>query len=72
VVDTVLQLLHNTHMDKHSNIAPAVKLAMQLYKDCPTPKPSWEQLVSYGATQSVWIERAEKLLRLHIPGEVFP
>jgi hypothetical protein len=51
-------------MNKHSNISPAVKLAKQLYSECPTPKPSWEQLVSYGATQSVWIEKAEKLMRL--------
>jgi hypothetical protein len=52
---------------KHSNISPAVKLAEQLYNECPTPKPSWSQLVHYGATQSVWIERAEKLMSLQVP-----
>jgi hypothetical protein len=52
---------------KHSQISPAVKLAEQLYNECPTPKPAWSQLVHYGATQSVWIERAEKLMSLQVP-----
>ena len=51
-------------MNKHSNTSLAVKLAKQLYSECPTPKPAWDQLVSYGACQSVWIERAEKLMKL--------
>ena len=54
-------------MQKHSNIPPAVKLAQQLYAECPTVKPPWDQLQSYGATQSVWIERAEKLMQLQMP-----
>jgi hypothetical protein len=50
---------------QHSNIAPAVKLAQQLYTERCTPQgPAWDQLQSYGPTQSVWIERAEALMSL--------
>jgi hypothetical protein len=51
-------------VNKHSNISPVVKLAKQLYDECPTVKPTWDQLVASGATQSVWIERAEKLMTM--------
>ena len=57
-------------MNKHSNTSPVVKLDKQLYNDCPTSKPAWEQLVSYGACQQVWIERAEKLMTLQMPEQV--
>jgi hypothetical protein len=54
-------------MQKHSNISPAVKLAKQLYEeDGNRVKPTWDQLVSHGATQSMWIERAEKLMTLQV------
>jgi hypothetical protein len=50
---------------KHSNTSPAVALAKQLYsEDANQVKPTWDQLVSYGATQSMWIARAEKLMNL--------
>lgn len=51
-------------MNQHSNTSPVVKLAKRLYDECPTPKQTWDQLVPHGATQSVWIERAEKLMTL--------
>lgn len=51
-------------MQRHSNTSPVVLLAEQLYNDCPTVKPGWEQLQAYGACQQVWMERAEKLMTL--------
>ena len=54
-------------MKRHSNTSLAVKLAKQMYEEVPGSKPAWDQLVAYGATQSVWIERAEKLMTLQIP-----
>ncbi len=48
----------------HSNVAPAVAMAKRLYDECPTPKPTWDQLVAGGACQSLWIERAQKLMVL--------
>jgi hypothetical protein len=35
-------------------------LARQMYDDCPTPKPRWDQLGD--VTKSVWLERAEATL----------
>lgn len=40
----------------------AIKLAEQLYNECQTVKPTWQQLSPLGATQSVWIERARAIL----------
>lgn len=52
-------------MMKHSNTAPAVKLAQRLYDEGDNKvKPTWEQLKPYGGTQSYWIARAEKLMKL--------
>ena len=53
-------------MNQHSNTSPVVKLAKQLYDECPTVKPTWDQLVAYGACQQVWIERAEKLMSMEL------
>ena len=43
-----------------NNLTPQeiVVLAKKLYNECPTPKPTWEQLGE--VTKSVWIERVEK------------
>lgn len=37
-----------------------VELARKMYDDCPTPKPSWEQLGD--VTKGVWIEKAQERL----------
>ena len=51
-------------MNKHSNISPVVQLAQRLYTEMPVAKPAWDQLEPYGATQQLWIERAEALMSL--------